>query len=153
MKVLNAYHEHMLMAISYTFFVGNASRSGLLKFSSLVEPSSVTSPLERVCDKLCCFDKAAESALSTFFGCFWKCIQSPTLHQTENAKKVFTGNVPLQPVRTATWRMTSSNTKIDCVYFAWSLKSKHSCGQIFRENVIFRIFVTAAFLSRQWMMT
>ena len=91
MKVLNAYHEHMLMAISYTFFVGNASRSGLLKFSSLVEPSSVTSPLERVCDKLCCFDKAAESALSTFFGCFWKCIQSPTLHQTENAKKCLQG--------------------------------------------------------------
>ena len=63
MKVLNAYHEHMLIAISYTFLVGNASRSGLLKFSSQVEPSSVTSPLERGCDKLCCFDKAVESAL------------------------------------------------------------------------------------------
>ena len=48
MKVLNAYHEHYVNSNILYLFVGNASHSGLLKFSSLVEPSSVTSPLESV---------------------------------------------------------------------------------------------------------
>ena len=38
-----------------------------------------------------------------------------------------------------TRRFTSCNAKINSMYFAWSLNSKHTCCNIFWENVIFTI--------------